>query len=170
MSRSTVDPSGTSWEVHVEWVGRDLARSSDRLAERFRAISEHRRRRGVGDSKILDLLDIPVFEGPAAVAVGIAVIVGVILLIWFGPFLLAILLGALELVAFALAAAVVVSFRVLFRRPWLVVARSATGERHSWPVVGWSASRRFVRDAAQKIGSGVAPSAVAPTAPIIDAR
>lgn len=165
MSRLTVDPAGTPWEVHVEWVGRDLARSPGRLAERVRAISERRRRRRFRDSGILEFLDVPVFEGPSAVAVAIAVIIGVILLIWLGPFALAILLGAIELVLLALTTIAVVVFRVLFRRPWKVVAYSAAGEQHAWHVVGWSSSRRFVRAAARAIESGLSPSAIAPTSP-----
>lgn len=58
--------------------------------QRVRAISERRRRRHPRYREVLEIV-----EGPNVVVVGLAVIAGVILLIWLGPLALAVLLGAI---------------------------------------------------------------------------
>jgi hypothetical protein len=48
--------------------------------------------------------------------------------------------------------------RVVLRRPWTVAAVNlATGERHSWKVVGWRASGIVVGRAAEALVAGVPP-------------
>lgn len=48
--------------------------------------------------------------------------------------------------------------RVVFRRPWVVEARSTGGVVLRWRVVGWRASREFRGQAAESLDAGVVPA------------
>ena len=81
----------------------------------------------------------------------IAVAMVVFLVIW------PIVAIALELLLLVLICLVGVAGRVLFRRPWTVIARSeATGSprRHEWRVVGWRRSTRLIEDVIDSLKSG----------------
>ena len=51
----------------------------------------------------------------------------------------------------------VVLYRILFRKPWTIEARS-DGERRTWKVVGWRDSRRAVGEIARAIERGATPA------------
>lgn len=81
----------------------------------------------------------------------IAVAMVVFLVIW------PIVAIALELILIVLICLVGDAGRVLFRRPWTVIARSeATGSprRHEWRVVGWRRSTRLIEDVINSLKSG----------------
>jgi hypothetical protein len=85
--------------------------------------------------------------GLAAIAVAMVVF----LVIW------PIIAIALELVVLVLICLVGIAGRVLFRRPWTVIARSqATGppRRHEWRVVGWRRSTRLINDVIDSLKRG----------------
>lgn len=140
------------WHVRRRWAPRHLG--SHTIWARFLHRSRKVRKR---TSNVTDVPDpgcaVDLAEGIAA---AIAILVVVLILIFFGlPFLIA--LGELFLIVLLALAGVV--GRVLFRRPWTVDAVGPTGEHHAWDVVGWrssAAARRFVAD--RLITTGTVPT------------
>jgi hypothetical protein len=164
---TATDPRGTAWHVQVEWIGRRLGQGP--LLRRWH---ERRRRRGTdqgpasdeagGDSGWVHLLDAPVDAPGSFATVGVFLLIAalVALLVLVGPWLLALLLGAVELVLIVLACVVVFVTRTVRRRPWRVVATSADGQLHTWDVVGWRRSRALVRTVCEGISAGLAPGSI----------
>ena len=76
------------------------------------------------------------------------VIVTVLLFVVFVTPLLA---GLIELLAIALLAFGVWSFRILFRRPWRIVHETSDGPVERCLVVGWRRSQRVMREAADEV-------------------
>jgi hypothetical protein len=73
------------------------------------------------------------FEADEGTLIIVVVLVAVIFA-WF--FVLPVLVLLLDVLLLLLIACVAIATRVLFRRPWIVEARSGT-EALEWPVVGW---------------------------------
>jgi len=144
MPRSAVAPDGTSWGVGRRWVP-------------FRVRLRDGDWREGGPADLGDVF----FDSPGGVLAGLAVIATamlVFLVIW------PIVAIALELVLLALIFLVSLAGRVLFRRPWTVVARSETtgaAREHTWRVVGWRASARLIEDAVDSLSRDGPPRGVA---------
>ena len=86
------------------------------------------------------------FDGPLAIIAALAAVVLLFLVIW--PIVLIARAPALLVLLFLVSLA----GRLLFRRPWTVVARGETpgaSREHEWRVVGWRPSSRLI-DAAAK--------------------
>ncbi len=97
-----------------------------------------------GLSAVGDLGEIPVL-------VAVVAVIGALVLAWF--FLLPALVFVADLLYIVLTAAIGVAIRVLFRRPWDVVAETdgPPPERIEIPVVGWRASAALVNEVAYDI-------------------
>ncbi len=90
--------------------------------------------------------------GAVLIGIGLVVFVFVLLVIVFPVVVL-----ALELILLAVLLVAGVVARVVFRKPWHVLARS--GETaYRWPVKGWRASGERVREVADALASGTVPS------------
>ena len=116
------DARGVDWDVHIEWVGRRL--DDGPLLRRWHERRERKRPGRTGDerdSHWWDWLDIPLVDDGLAIFLAvIAFIVAVALIILVGPWLIALLLGAIELTLILLACAVALVTRTILRRPWRV--------------------------------------------------
>lgn len=140
--QSVRDPGGREWTVGVRWLPRRPTWLGWGPGRTTKA--------GSSDLEWLDLAngcvpdDIPVLAA-------IAVIVFVLILIWFA--VLPIAVFALDLLFLLLVAAGGVATRVLFRRPWIVEA-STEGETRHWPVVGLRSSRVLVGEVSWAIQNG----------------
>jgi hypothetical protein len=158
------DPSGVTWDVHVEWIGRRLDQGP--LLRRWHERRRRRANRRLGREKEkgswLDALDFPVDlpDSLAALAIAVAVVVAIVLIVLVGPWFLALLFGAIELTLILLACIAVIVWRTVLRRPWRVVAIAADGREHHWDVVGWRRSRERVRQVARGLEAGVPPAAI----------
>jgi hypothetical protein len=91
--------------------------------------------------------------------IGLAILaaIGAALLLWF--FVLPALIFVLDLALILLLAAFGIATRVLFRRPWDVVAKTdgPPAERVELPVVGWRASGEYIDEVAYRIESSGSP-------------
>jgi hypothetical protein len=99
--------------------------------------------------------EIPVV-GVVFLVVGL-VLLAVVLVLLVALVLVPLLFAVVELTVLALLAALAVGGRTLFRHPWVVEARSGDGTVHTWPVVGWRASRRRRAEIAELLAAGVVP-------------
>lgn len=168
MQRIITDPAGCRWDVHIEWVGRRLgrqtvlgrwsarrARRGDRKAARAEALRTGRPQPREGKrSRWRDRLDFdPGCFALDELLVVVVIVAIVVALIWFGPGVVALLLGLGELLLVALAAVVVATWRTVTRRPWSVVARSDQVERR-WSVVGYKRARRMVSELSGALRDG----------------
>jgi hypothetical protein len=91
------------------------------------------------------------------IGLAILAVLGVALLLWF--FVLPALIFVLDLALILLLAAFGIATRVLFRRPWDVVAKTdgPPAERVELPVVGWRASGDYIDEVAYRIESSGSP-------------
>lgn len=137
MARSVVADDGARWQVGRRWV-----------PARVRL----RRRRDSGDGvDIGDLGFADAFDGPLAI-IGVLVAVVLLFLVIWPVFVL-----ALELVILVLLFLVSLAGRVVFRRPWTVVARCETpgaSREFEWRVVGWRRSGVLIDAAAEALAAG----------------
>jgi hypothetical protein len=124
-----VDPEGREWDVSRQWL--------------------HVPRWRVGRPRVEDVLSTPMDSGDDFLA-GIAFLVAVVV-VTFLFFLVG--LPLLLLAAGLLFAVGGLAFRILFRRPWLVEARSGPRELR-WRVRGTLGSRRAIHDLAVAIERG----------------
>ena len=93
----------------------------------------------------------------AIVAVALVVLAAVAVVVFVLPALLLVLDVLFVLVLAGLA----VAGRILFRRPWEIVASSGL-QRGEWAVVGWAASRRAIRHVAARLAQGAAIGDITP--------
>jgi hypothetical protein len=164
--RTVTTPQGDTWRVRRLWAPR---LGGESLWRRFRRRSRMSRRvtEQAGDVAdpgcVVDLLD-------DAIAVVVIVAVVVFVLLVAVPLLVAIA----DVVLLALLTVLGFGTRILFRRPWVVEARSlvpvpvdaragdawpsdaTTTEprRHTWRVVGWRASGEMVLAVADALAHG----------------
>lgn len=95
---------------------------------------------------------------------GIAVAIGVILLLLFVLFVLIPLLVAIvDLVVVILLAIAGFAAKILLRRPWTVEARASDETTITWRIRGWRASGDRARRATELLRSGSIPPADWPT-------
>ncbi len=90
------------------------------------------------------------------IAVGIAIILAVVLLLFF---IVPLLFAILDLLVVLLLGLVGIALRVALRRPWTVEANSTTGDVLRWRVVGWRRSGEKVTEVAALLESGEPPEA-----------
>lgn len=83
-------------------------------------------------------------------------LVVVVLLVVF--FVIPLLVALVDILLLLVLAGLGIVGRVVFRRPWVVEARSTGGVVLRWRVVGWRASREFRERAAESLGAGVVPA------------
>jgi hypothetical protein len=101
-----------------------------------------------------DLTDAAIFESPAGILAGLAVVATAMLLflvVW------PVVAVALELVIIVFVLLLAVTGRVVLRRPWTVYAASVTGEatrEHTWSVVGWRSSGRLIQQVKDALERG----------------
>jgi hypothetical protein len=153
------DPHGRSWDVGIRWLPRRprwLGWGTRSRRERWA------RERGDGSSWLDDLaLPLEFADDSLAGLVAVVALALLVFVIWFAVIPIAVLvLDVLFVVVLAVGG---VAARLLFGRPWIVEAVSE-GERVHWPVVGFGASRRAVRDAAEALAAG-RPAATLGTSP-----
>lgn len=133
MAEKVTTPGGETWKVGRRWLP-------------FRP-----RRFG------LDLTDVgPGFDigdlGPISAVLGAIALILVLVFV-----VIPLLALAVQLVALLLALIVGVLLRVVFRRPWTVVARRVGGPRtddRAWRVSGWRDSGEVVTAAAERLRRG----------------
>ena len=96
---------------------------------------------------------IDAWPGLFVVVLAIAVLAAIIF------FVLPVLFFVLDVVVVLALAAVGIVARVLFRRPWKIVASTdaGIGEAHAWAVVGTRASARAVDAVARQLLMGTSP-------------
>jgi hypothetical protein len=143
-------PDGRVWSVSREWMPR---------SPRWPGVGLKRIRNSTNvlPESIPDLgsgcLDL---DSISAILVGLAIVL-VLVLIWL--FVLPALIFVADLALIVVIAAAGVAARVLFRRPWDVVAQTAgpPAERLELPVVGWRASGEYVDEVAYRIESTGSP-------------
>jgi hypothetical protein len=139
--RSIVAPDGVGWRVGRRWSKRSFGWTWQRRGVATDAIS------GLGQG----IGGVGFQEGGLVVVAVLAAVLIVIPLLFLGVEL--IILGAL------LAAAVI--GRVLFRRPWVIEARTngplAPGRRLEWQVVGWRKSRGLIERVVSDLAAGRQP-------------
>ena len=140
---------GREWTVGREWMPR---------APRWRGL---RRRRHPEEQQRHDNTD---WGGAAEAAfsleeIGLAIlaVVALVLFVWF--FVLPALIFVLDLALIVVIAVIGIASRVLFRRPWDVVASTngPPAERVELPVVGWKASGEYIEEVAYRIESTGSP-------------
>jgi hypothetical protein len=138
------DPTGREWTVGLRWLPRRPKWIGWGRAPR-RSRRDGDRTGWFHGLEVLDAADSP------GAFVAILGVVALVLVIWFAVIPIAVLL--LDIVFVALLVVGGVAARVLFRRPWIVEARSGA-EHVRWPVVGFGASRASVREAAEALAAG----------------
>ena len=132
--RRVTAPDGREWKVGRQWLPWRLRLRSDTL-----------------DAP--DLGDVGGFDDLGGIAIALA-LVAVLIVILFVVFPVVVL--AVELVILLLALIAGVFARLVFRKPWHVLAR--TGEAaYRWPVHGWRASGRRVDEVADRLAAGSMP-------------
>ncbi len=142
-------PDGTRWRVRRRWLNRPLPD----LRKRFKEYREENTGEGVLDGAWA----IGAGDSPW---VGIAIAVGVILLV----FLLLPLIGvAIELILLVLLLGSGLIGRVVLRRPWTVEAQSLDDGRRSasYAVKGWQRSSRAATEIATAIELSAPPDHIA---------
>lgn len=95
-------------------------------------------------------------------------VIAIVALLAIVVFVLPVLIFLLDvLVVLALAAGGIVA-RILFRRPWKIVASTAAGigQAHAWAVVGTRVSARAVEGVARQLLMGTNPIAISVGQPI----
>lgn len=134
MARKVQTPAGDGWKVGRRW-----------LPFRLRRIGP--------DASDIAFLDI----GDVGAIGALLLVLGVVLLLIF--VVVPLLALAVQVIVLLLALIVGVLLRVLFRRPWTVVARrtgvKGAGE-HAWQVKGWRGSGDVVDAAAERLARGEA--------------
>ena len=141
---------GEEWVVRRRWAPR---LGAETLWARFR------RRLRSAFRKTADLGDgLDAAEGCLAFE-DVVVVVGLVVVVLLAVFFVIPLLVALvDVLVLLVIAGLGVVGRIVFRRPWVVEARSSGGGVLRWRVVGWRASREFRGRAAESLGAGVVPA------------
>jgi hypothetical protein len=139
--RKVTGPDGRTWKLGRKWF------------PRFKRI---------GKADVTDFgPDLPGFDGLDDLGIFgaiIAAILAVIVAIFLALLLFNVIALAIELVIFLVLLIAGIISRILFRKPWIVFAKA--GELTSFDeVVGWRASRQWLRDAETRIASGLNPAA-----------
>ena len=144
--RRVTAPDGREWKVGRQWLpervrirrdeGHDIGGSGD----------------GDGGGGFLDTMGefFGIDDAGAGILVGFAVVALSALLLAVVFPVIALTLELIVLLALFLAGIV---GRVIFRRPWHVLART-DDERYRWPVRGWRASRERVDAVADALARG----------------
>ena len=138
--RKVTGPDGRRWKLGRRWF------------PRFKRI---------GKADVTDFgPDLPGFDGLddlGIIGFIFAAILAVILAIFLALLLFNVIALAIELVIFLVLLIAGIIGRVLFRKPWLVFASTKGATSHA-EVVGWRASRDWLRDAETRIASGLEPA------------
>jgi hypothetical protein len=138
--RKVTGPDGRRWKLGRKWF------------PRFKRIEK---------ADISDFgPDLPGFDGLddlGIVGAIFAVILAVIVAIFLALLLFNVIALAIELTILIVLTIVGLIGRILFRKPWLVFARTKDAVAHA-EVVGWRASRQWLRDAETRIASGLEPA------------
>jgi hypothetical protein len=133
LRRKVRSPDGREWRIGRRW-----------LPRRPRLM-----RAPVGDIGDLGPLELAGFDPTgivAAIAFAVLAVVCVLLL-------LNVIAIALELLIVIVLLTGGLIGRVVFRRPWIVFARSDS-VTYAWPVTGWLRSRRVIADVAAQLSVG----------------
>lgn len=138
--RTVTDPTNLRWTVRRRWAHWRLEWRGPRDGHRSLDVFNGADLLGGAD-------DLPI------VGVIVVVVLAVVFTIGALVFVLPALLFVVEVLILVLAAGLAVLGRVLFRRPWTVEARSSSGERREWKVVGWRASGALVDQVAHHLSA-----------------
>jgi hypothetical protein len=138
--RKVTGPDGRRWKLGRTWF------------PRFKRI---------GKADVTDFgPDLPGFDGLddlGIVGFIIAAVLAVIVAIFLALLLFNVIALAIELVIFLVLLVAGIIGRVLFRKPWGVFAKTRDATAYA-EVVGWRASREWLRDAETRIASGLEPA------------
>ena len=138
--RKVTGPDGRQWKLGRKWF------------PRFKRI---------GKADVTDFgPDLPGFDGLddlGIVGAIFAVILAVIVAIFLALLLFNVIALAIELTILIVLTITGLIGRILFRKPWLVFASTNGALAHA-EVVGWRASRQWLRDAETRIASGLEPA------------
>lgn len=153
MATTILSPDGRQWRVRRRLVPRLGAETVlGRLRRRIRGTID--KTRSAGDA--LDVADGCLSIDLDAIAVVVIVIVAVLLAVFVVIPLLVAIVDLLILVVLGLLG---ILARIVLRRPWVVEASAADGERHVWRVVGWRRSGERLDHIAQMLSAGIVPPA-----------
>jgi hypothetical protein len=145
-ARRVRTPGGREWVVRRHWLPRLRGETLwARFSRRIRAIG--RRLRGANELSAVD--------GCASAAVDDFVVVSVVILLLLLAVFVAVplLIAVVDVLVVLVLSLLGIVGRVVFRRPWLVEARSGE-ETREWRVVGWRASRVHVDQVAADLQAG----------------
>jgi len=172
MARTARAPDGEQWQVAIEWEAAHLRRLSDRAVHRIawflrrrdrwsaeRAERAVRAKQQAKKGRWYDYLDLPMDE---LVVVVVPAVIAIILIVWFGPILIALLFGLVDVTLVVVGVLVLGCWRIAARRPWAIVASCSDGAVVQWSVVGVRRARQFVASVADQIENGAAPAQIQP--------
>jgi hypothetical protein len=146
--RHVTAPDGREWKVGRQWLPARVRIRPDRGDDRDIGDDD-------GDGFLGTMGDFfGIDDAGAGILVGFAVLAlsAIVLAIVFP--VIALTLELIILLTLLLAGIV---GRVLFRRPWHVLARTDGGARYRWPVHGWRASGERVHAVADALARGSLP-------------
>ncbi|HEY6891750.1 MAG TPA: hypothetical protein VI300_28365 [Solirubrobacter sp.] len=134
--RKVTAPDGRRWTLGRHWLPR-------------------RKRLGRADMSDIgpDWLDFPDADDLGIVGVIIAVVVTIVLTIFIALLLFNVIAIAIELLIVIVVALAGIIGRVVFRRPWIVFARTKDVV-HEWPVVGYLNGRRRIQEISSQLALG----------------
>jgi hypothetical protein len=138
--RKVTGPDGRRWKLGRKWL------------PRFKRIDK---------ADVTDFgPDLPGFDGLddlGIVGVIIAAVLAVIVAIFLALLLFNVIALAIELTILIMLTITGLIGRILFRKPWIVFAVTRDSGAYG-EVVGWRASRQWLRDAETRIASGLNPA------------
>ena len=135
--RKVKAPDGRKWTLGRHWLPR---------RKRFKKIDLRDANPDVGFPDIGGD-DLGIF-GVIIAAIAGLIVAAFVVLLFFNVFAL-----ALELLLVIVIALAGIIGRVVFRRPWIVFAKSGDAN-HQWPVVGYFNSRRHIQEIAGQLALG----------------
>ncbi|MFT3852685.1 MAG: hypothetical protein QM733_08125 [Ilumatobacteraceae bacterium] len=148
MSDRVADPAGRVWTVRRRWVPRLGAETVwGRIRRRVRGY--YRRAGKWSDSDAAGCFDV----GADDLVAGLVLLAGIVVFFVVG---LPLLIAVFDVLFVLLVAIGGVVGRVLFRRPWVIEARTE-GTTHRWRVTGWRASSQRLAELRSSLAAGVVP-------------
>jgi hypothetical protein len=151
-----------SWSVEIEWVARRIHNPITRARARIARVRSERsrgERKRTSESRWWDVLDTPGGVGDdllGGILAVVAIIVLLVAVIWLWPFIWAVLLVLLEFLVLVVAAVLVLVWRTVLRRRWVITATRGS-ERWTKKVAGYRRARSTVAKLEASLAAGRRP-------------
>jgi hypothetical protein len=166
--RRVADPNGVAWNVDVSWTDVRFGTQYKRKREaRARARRERVEAKARGEEPAprgswLDYVPLPDVDLDGGIVFAVIVIVVAVIAVLAFPWLLVLFLDLAEILVFPLIAIVIISWRVLRKRPFTITADRGEERVAEWNVVGWREARRVERAVADAVVAGGDPVGLFP--------